>query len=147
MKILALILLGTAFAAAQQRTVVRVIDGDTVVLDQNETMRLIGIDAPEVASPRGKAQCFALRAAGELARLIEGKAVVVERDPQADPTDRYGRSLGYLYSAESGRMLNGEMVRRGFAKAYLRFPFRYADLFATYEKAAKGRKYGLWRHC
>lgn len=165
MKLLVILALCAAWpsvkAGAEQRTVVRVIDGDTVVLAaaegqaQDETLRLIGIDAPELAGTRGRgapggfrrADCFALRAAGELAKLADGKPVLVERDPQAAATDRYGRTLGYLYLADSGKLLNGEMVRRGFARAYLRFPFRYSDLFKTYEAAAKQQRAGLWGKC
>ena len=60
---LLLLLAIAASAQSGQRTVERVIDGDTLVLDGGEVVRLVGLDAPEVAGRRGIAQCFAIQSA------------------------------------------------------------------------------------
>src|SRR3972149_6443777 len=60
--------------------------------------------------------------------------------------DRYGRTLGYVY-LQDGMMLNAELVRRGFAHAYTRFPFRSLVEFRRLEQEARGRGVGLWSSC
>lgn len=136
-----------AIPALGQRSVVRVVDGDTIVLDGNEHVRLIGIDAPEMARERRAAQCFALQSAGYLSKLLErDKKVTLESDPTGDAKDIYGRTLAYVF-LEDGRMINGEMVRRGYARAYLRFPFKFQALFRRYEESARSNKAGVWGRC
>lgn len=67
MKPLALLFILLAFPAC---TDVRVIDGDTIVLN-GDRIRLSGIDAPELSQPCGMGP----KAAEWLGRFIEGKAV------------------------------------------------------------------------
>jgi len=148
--LLAVLFLPSAHAADEtaqgQRTVLRVIDGDTIVLDGGETVRLIGIDAPEVASKGRRAQCYALMSAGYLSKLLEKTEVRIEGDSLGDEKDKYGRTLAYVF-LNDGRLLNSELVRRGYARAYTKFPFRYADLFVSQEQAAKKARAGLWGRC
>ena len=81
----------------------RVVDGDTIVLIDKTRVRLHGIDTPERDQPYGK------QATGALDALIETKVFVEEKD-----TDRYGRSVGVLYTPE-GLNVNLEMVCGGHA--------------------------------
>ena len=67
----------------------RVVDGDTIVLMDKTRVRLHGIDTPERDQPYGE------QATGALDALIETKVFVEEKD-----TDRYGRLVGVLYTAE-----------------------------------------------
>lgn len=76
----------------------RVVDGDTLVLIDKTRVRLHGIDTPERDQPYGK------QATSVLDALIETKVFVEEKD-----TDRYGRLVGVLYTAE-GLNVNLEMV-------------------------------------
>ena len=73
--------------------VVKVIDGDTVLLDNGETVRMVGIDAFESTTPGGE------EAKKYLKNRIEGKIVEVESDPDA-LIDIYGRRLGVIYLNE-----------------------------------------------
>src|SRR4030042_4772105 len=47
----------------------RVLDGDTIVLDNGETVRLIGVDAPETHHPELPVQRFGEESAGFLGRF------------------------------------------------------------------------------
>jgi endonuclease YncB( thermonuclease family) len=68
--------------------VTKVVDGDTIRLGNGETVRLLGIDAPEAG------ECGTERAADNLARLVLGKKVRLKAP--ADDRDRYGRQLRYV---------------------------------------------------
>ena len=78
--------------------VVRVVDGDTIhvrVGDTREKVRYIGVDTPESLKPGTPVQCFAKRASAFNHRLVAGERVRLVLD--AEPRDRYGRLLAYVY--------------------------------------------------
>jgi len=131
------------------RRVVRVVDGDTVVLSPNEKVRLIGVDTPETVHPNKVVECFG-RDAKEFTRAtVQGKRVRIvldEANALRRHKDRYGRTLGYLYT-EDGMLLNAELIRQGYAHAYTRFPFRYIIEFREMERQARREAAGLWSSC
>lgn len=129
--------------------VTKVVDGDTIKIEGDLTIRLIGIDTPETVDPRRPVGCFGKEASNELKSLIEGKEVVLERD--TSDTDKYQRLLRYIYlPLENGKSLfvNDYMVRQGFAFA-LTYPpdVRYEEKFREGEKEAKMGNRGLWGRC
>lgn len=121
--------------------VTRVLDGDTIVLDNGETVRLIGVDAPEIHHPEIPVQRFGQEAAEFLRRFAEGFECILEYEP-GDIRDQYGRLLAYVFIG--GRLANAEMIRRGYAYAYTRFPFRRQTEFIAMEREAREHQYGLW---
>lgn len=131
------------------RQVTRVVDGDTLILSPNDKVRLIGVDTPETVHPKKIVECYGKEAkeftqtavSGQLIRLVLDEANAGRRHK-----DRYGRTLGYVY-LQNGVMLNAELIRRGFAHAYTRFPFRYVVEFSRLEQDARGRGVGLWSSC
>ncbi len=128
-------------AGARARTCVRVIDGDTVMLDGHERVRLIGVDTPELHREGTPVQYFARQASAHTNRLVAGRRVRLDFDQER--RDRYGRTLGYLW-LEDGTFVNLEIVRRGYGFAYTRHPFRYLDEFRSAERAARTEGAGLW---
>jgi micrococcal nuclease len=56
--------------------------------------------------------------------------------------DQYGRLLAYVFVGN--RLANAEIIRRGYAYAYTRFPFRRQAEFIALEREARERQYGLW---
>lgn len=121
--------------------VTRVIDGDTLVLDNGETVRLIGVDAPETNHPEIPVQRFGKEATEFLRRFAEGFECLLEYEPD-DIRDAYGRLLAYVFIG--GELANAEIIRRGYAYAYTRFPFSRKDEFMALEREARRRQYGLW---
>ena len=116
--------------------VVRVVDGDTVVLRSTGWSRIIGVDTPEVHGARA---CVG-RAASEFARrlLPPGLRVSVERDVQ--PRDPYGRALVYLRLPD-GRSVNGLLVAQGYALPLTIPPnVRYAGRFAALARCARAKR-------
>jgi len=73
------------------RTCVRVVDGDTIVLDGGEKVRLIGIDTPETVHPSKPVQHGGPEASRATKSLVEGREVQVEYDVQR--LDKYRRTL------------------------------------------------------
>jgi len=121
--------------------VTRVLDGDTIVLDNGETVRLIGVDAPEIHHPEIPVQRFGEEAKEFLRRLVEGFECNLEYEP-GEIRDQYGRLLAYVFV--EGRLVNAEIIRRGYAYAYTRFPFRRQKEFMMLEQEAREKQYGLW---
>jgi micrococcal nuclease len=121
--------------------VVRVVDGDTLVLRGRGRVRLIGVDAPELWSRR---DCFGAEAARALRRLAPpGTVVRVAGDTR--PRDRYGRLLLYLWTPQ-GVFVNAALVRAGFARAMVVPPDTgRAAVLRDAEAAARRAQAGLWR--
>lgn len=79
--------------------VVSVYDGDTIAVSvdgQRERVRIIGIDAPEMARDGAAAECYAQPAASHLQSLVQGKRVHLLADPTQDDRDRYDRLLRHV---------------------------------------------------
>ncbi len=142
---LILVLLWMLFSSAQAqqiwRTCVEVIDGDTIVLDGNEIVRLIGIDAPETKDPRKPVQSYGKEAYEFTKGLVEGKKVRLTYD--LNKKDKYGRTLAYVY-LEDGKFLNAEVIKQGYGFVYRYFLFKYFDEFKQYERDARANEIGLW---
>ncbi|MEK6777776.1 MAG: thermonuclease family protein [bacterium] len=121
--------------------ITRVIDGDTIVLDNGETVRLIGVDAPETHHPEIPVQRFGEEATEFLQRMAEGFQCMLEFE-SGDLRDKYGRLLAYVFV--DGRLLNAEMIRRGYAYVYTRFPCKRQAEFIALERQARETQSGLW---
>ena len=127
--------------ASDFRTVKRVIDGDTIVLENGERVRLIGVDTPESVHPNKPVEYFAKEASAFTKNMVEGKKVKLEYDWQRK--DRYGRTLAYVY-LEDGTHLNAEIIKQGYGFAYTKYPFKYLEEFRKYERKAREEEKGLW---
>jgi micrococcal nuclease len=119
----------------------RVIDGDTVELNDGRRVRYIGVDTPEAAgSPKGE-QPYAKEATARNRQLVEAKKVELQRGER--DTDDYGRFLRYVYV--DGVFVNAELIAEGFGYAYVREPGdRYRQVFVQLEQYAKLKKVGMW---
>lgn len=122
-------------------SVVRVIDGDTIKLEDGRTVRYIGIDTPETVSPSKPVQCFGKEASDKNRELVEGKKVRLVKD--VSETDKYGRLLRYVFVGDL--FVNDYLVREGYAHA-VTFPpdIKFSDQFKNAQKDARERKIGLW---
>lgn len=128
--------------------VIRVVDGDTIVVEGNKTVRYVGIDTPETVDPRRRVGCFGKEASNENHMLVTGKMVRLEKD--VSETDKYGRLLRYVYvPTSSGELfVNDYLVRQGFAKSYTYPPdVKYQQRFIEAQKEAQENNRGLWQSC
>jgi micrococcal nuclease len=147
--LLALAALAGGERSPEESRVVRVVDGDTVVVrtgSREERVRYIGVDTPESVKPGTPVQCFAKAAAAANRRLVEGRAVRLVRDAEA--RDRYGRTLAYVYRAGDGLFVNAELVRRGYAKPLtIRPNVAHREELQRLAVAARRAGKGLWSRC
>lgn len=119
----------------------RVIDGDTIGIDNGEKVRLIGVDTPETKHPKKLVQYFGKEASEFTKRLCEGKPVRLEYDWQKK--DKYNRILAYVY-LEDGTFINAEIIKQGYGHVYVKYPFKYIEEFRQYEREAREGEFGLW---
>lgn len=149
--------LGDEPPGLEEAHVVRVVDGDTIVVEVTgrtegpgagaaveggeERVRLIGIDTPESVKPDSPVECFGREASAAATALLEGQDVQLIKD--VEERDSYDRLLRYVYIGEE--MANARLVANGYAAAYTYPPnVRHADLFVDLERQARDRGLGLW---
>lgn len=120
----------------------RVVDGDTIELDNGEKVRYIGINTPESVDPRRPVECFGKEASAYNKELVEGKKVRLERN--ISERDKYGRLLRFVY-LEDGVMVNEVLVRDGYAFVATYPPdVAKQGIFREEEQSARNEKKGLW---
>lgn len=128
----------------------RVIDGDTVELriaGSTETVRLIGLDAPESVARSVPDQCYGAEASAALDELLPvGSTVDLHRDVEG--RDHYGRLLLYLHRSGDELFVNHWLVAEGFADAISYEPnTSHAASFARAARQARTDRRGLWGAC
>lgn len=128
-------------------------DGDTFSIKDRvgqelASVRIIGLNAPEVAHGAVTAECWGPQAAARLKALLGGKSVRLVDDPRAPSFDRFGRRLAYveLGTADVATL----MIRDGYAVEF-HLPsagpsVRTPTYVAAQTAAAKAKK-GLWGKC
>ena len=139
-----------ASASPGSATLVRVIDGDTIVAKvggREEHVRLIGIDTPETKDPRRPVECFGKEASEHMVSLLpRGTPLRLVRDVES--RDHFGRLLAYVYRQPDGLFVNLHMVKAGYA-AVLTVPpnVAHVDEFVAAGAAAREANLGLWGAC
>ena len=135
-----------------------VIDGDTIVLESDQTVRLLQIDAPEI----DEGECYAQEAKTELIAILvksettsvtsfKGEAgtasLRIGKDGISDDKDIYDRELRYLFY--NNLNVNLELVKRGAAAPYFYQgeKGKYASELLQAAEEAKANKVGLWGAC
>jgi micrococcal nuclease len=129
-----------------------VVDGDTIVLEEDTKVRYIGLNAPERDRP------FYEEATEANRRLVEDQEVRLEFDTVQ--IDRYGRLLAYVFvgdstggsaeltveaSPQGETFVNLELLRQGYANAFTVPPnVKYEGRFLEAEREAREAGRGLW---
>lgn len=128
-------------ASVKWVTVRHVIDGDTIVVDNDLRVRYIGVDSPELHMD----ECFAQEAKAHNKLLVDARQVGLQKD--VSETDRYGRLLRYVYLAD-GTLVNARLVQDGYASV-ASFPpdVLFIDYFQQLENQARSMSRGLWGMC
>ena len=127
--------------SSAEATLERVIDGDTIMVSDGRSVRLIGVDAPELRHGSKPAEPYGMEASAHLRQLIGTSKVQLERD--ISETDKYGRLLRYVYVADEN--LSVRMARDGYAKSLTIPPdVRFAAEIRNAVSEAREAHRGLW---
>lgn len=148
-------------AQTEKATVVRVVDGDTLVTSnasgQEQKIRLIGVNTPESVSSDESKNCEEGEEASAYTKsvLTPGKTVYLEYD--AGRTDKYGRTLAYVWLDNStnttslyelsNHMFNAMLLATGYANTMEIEPnVKYALSFDLTKQQAENNQVGFWSH-
>lgn len=136
---------GSETGGLSRYKVIRVVDGDTIVIDYegtDEKVRMIGIDTPESVHPdKEKNTEFGDTVSAFTKEQLEGKWVGLELDVQE--RDQYGRLLAYVYLDDV--MYNKTLLENGYAAVSTYPPnVKYVDEFTAIQKKARDDGINMW---
>jgi micrococcal nuclease len=121
---------------------VRVVDGDTIVVEPNYVVRLIGVDTPETVKPNHPVERLGPEATQFTKRFLSAGTVRLTFDRER--VDRFGRFLAYVWVGR--QLLNEELLRAGLAR--FEPQFYYAESmkrrFRQAEEEARRAGIGIW---
>lgn len=129
-----------ALAFAESRVVIRVVSGDTIVVDGGQYVRLLGVMLPEEPEQAQKARKF-------LSSQLLGQEVEVETDGGNSVfghKDKYGRLLAYVYRSSDNLFLNAALVKQGLAYVDSRGLHKMRVGLQMYQQEARKARQGVW---
>ncbi len=133
----------SALPAGDDTAVVRVTDGDSLVVTDGTRIRLIGVDTPEVEGD----DCFSAEATDHTRQLV-GPGTQVRLVYDVGRLDRYDRTLAYVYRLPDGLFVNLALATDGFALQLTVPPnVRHAEEIGLAVADARNAKRGLWSAC
>ncbi|MGG7054196.1 thermonuclease family protein [Nitrosomonas sp. ANs5] len=122
--------------------VVKVIDGDTIIIEGNKRVRLLGINTPEVESRHRPNEPGGIIAKNWLHHKLQGRNVYLEHDQQKQ--DRYKRLLAHVY-LPNGEHINRSLLEHGLAVVTLLPPnLRHAEALIQAQQRAERQQLGIW---
>ncbi|MEX0978518.1 MAG: thermonuclease family protein [Pirellulales bacterium] len=122
--------------------VVRVVDGDTIVIAPDSFVRFIGVDTPETVKPEHPVEPFGPEATDFTKKFLSGGTARLSFDRER--VDRFGRFLAYVWVGD--RLLNEELLRAGLARWEPNFNYS-GDMKRRFRQAqdeARRAGLGLW---
>ncbi|WP_435607179.1 thermonuclease family protein [Pseudomonas knackmussii] len=134
-----------ASTSAEHVQVARVVDGDTLKLADGRNVRLIGVNAPELAHNGRTTEPFAEAARQRLQALVAENHGELSLQPGRQPKDRYGRTLAHLYDRQ-GNNIEAQLLVEGLGYQVAIAP--NTELTACQkaaEREAREAGRGLWK--
>lgn len=128
----------------------RVVNGDTIVINDGVYVRLIGVNTPETVHPSKPVEQFGKEASEFTRTHLEGKTVYLTYDQNRQ--DKYGRLLAYVWLPVEFRgetkyvLWNAVLILNGYGNVYTDFAFKeeYMEKFRELECYARKLRLGLW---
>ncbi len=125
-------------------TVTHVYDADMIEID-GESMRLLGVNAPEGFIFGQTADCYSDQAASFLEALVLNKAVTYSYDRMYGRRDLYGDRRIYLYY--DGKLVNAELIAKGQAFVDTSKNYYEREELVPLQIVARRKHLGLWHSC
>ena len=130
--------------------VISIYDGDTIAVridGVRERVRIIGINAPEMARSGQAAECHAQESTSRVQSLLQGGKVHLLPDPSQADRDRYDRLLRHVVM-DGGGHLALLLVQEGLAEErQYAAPYQWQGDLQTAESQARAAGLGLWSAC
>ncbi|AVO52596.1 thermonuclease family protein [Ectopseudomonas mendocina] len=128
-----------------QAAVRQVVDGDTVRLADGRSIRLIGINAPELGRKGRSDEPYAVQAKRRLQALVDASDGRVGLLYGEQRKDRYGRTLAHLHDRQ-GRNLEAQLLAEGLGFMVAVAPnSELVRCHTAAERQARSKQLGLWR--
>lgn len=126
-------------------TVQRVVDGDTLRLSDGRSVRMIGLNTPELGKQGRSDEPFALAARQRLQSLVDDSGGRVGLRVGKQAKDHYGRTLAHIYSV-SGANFEAQLLADGLGFQVAVAPnVDLATCQRAAESSARRAGLGLWR--
>lgn len=123
----------------------RVVDGDTLRLVDGRSVRMIGLNTPELGKKGRSDEPFAVAARKRLEALVAASDGRVGLLPGKESQDHYGRTLAHVYSAD-GNNLEAQMLAEGLGFLVAVPPnVDLVDCQQAAERSARQAGLGVWR--
>lgn len=123
----------------------QVVDGDTLRLVDGRSVRLIGINAPEIGRKGRTSEPYAEAARRRLQALVKANDDRVGLVPGVEGKDKYGRTLAHIYS-RNGDNLEAQLLSEGLGYRVAIAPnVRFSSCQQLAEQVARQAGVGLWR--
>ncbi|MDM8348379.1 thermonuclease family protein [Pseudomonas sp. sp1636] len=123
----------------------RIVDGDTLRLDDGRSVRLIGLNSPELGREGRSAEPFAEAARRRLSELVAANDGRVGLQLGGEAKDRYGRTLAHAYDGQ-GRNLEAQLLAEGLGYLVAIAPnVALVECQQAAERVARQSRLGLWR--
>lgn len=129
----------------QSRTVIvgRVLDGDTFDTNDGERIRLLGIDAPEVAHRDSTEEPFGNESRDWLKAVLKNRSVQLTFEQRQQ--DHYGRTLAWVWLDDN--LINQVSLQTGHSKLLAKYglPLELEEGLRKAAAEARVQKTGLWK--
>ncbi len=121
----------------------KVIDGDTIILQNNDKVRFLGVNTPELGHGKFRDEPLANQARQFVKRKIQGREVHLKNE--RTQKDKYGRRLAQIYT-QNGENIQTGLLERGlaFVVAIGEGEFEYIDGYIAAESKAREANKGVW---
>jgi len=128
--------------AEGEHPVVRVVDGDTLLLAGDVRVRLLGVDTPETVKPDHPPEPFGPEASEFTRAFVAAGPMRLTFDRER--VDRYGRQLAFVWRGDE--CLNEQLIAAGLSPAMTKYPYSptMKDRFRAAEREAKRKRLGIW---
>ncbi|MCK5897709.1 MAG: thermonuclease family protein [Methylococcales bacterium] len=132
----------TIQTGANYHAIKKIIDGDTLVLENGTKVRLLGINTPEVSRRDKVAEAGGVAAKKWLIKKLAKTKVKLRYD--VEKKDAYGRELAYVFT-DRGENINVELVKNGLAAMNIYPPnLKYLKPLWKAQQLARTKKRGIW---
>lgn len=116
----------------REANVTRVVDGDTIFVNGDEKIRLLGINTPEKGEFNAEADVAFIK-------QLENKSITLESSGR----DKYDRTLGYIFY--NNQLFNEQILKNGLAHFYSYQDDQFTEKLKAAEKFARDNGLGIWK--